>query len=168
MQLKDCYFVGTITKKHGLKGHVVLKLDTDEPSFYHTMESVLISINEVPVPFFIKEITVLQNDILRIFIEDIDPDSLIGKKIFQPLDQLPPLTGTKFYFHEVIDFDIRNNNEKVGVIKEIIDNVTQPLLVITKENSEELLIPIVKDWIMEVNRTEKYLSMDLPDGILEL
>ena len=34
MRKEDCYFLGRITRKHGLSGNVILKLDTDQPDFY--------------------------------------------------------------------------------------------------------------------------------------
>jgi 16S rRNA processing protein RimM len=38
MNKKDCYFLGKITRKHGLKGNVIIKLDTDQPELYNKLE----------------------------------------------------------------------------------------------------------------------------------
>ncbi len=168
MQLSDFYFLGNITKLHGLYGHVTLKLDTDEPSSYYHMESVFVNINEQPVPFFIEEIDVLKPDTLRVLFRDVEAAILVGKEVLMPLNTLPPLTGKQFYFHEVIGFDLRNQTEKIGIIEKVNDKAAQALFLIVKETGEEQYIPIIKEWIVDVNREDKYISMDLPDGIMDL
>ena len=56
MQKEDCYFLGKITRKHGLSGNLILKLDTDQPEIYKKLESIFVEINGLLVPFFIEKI----------------------------------------------------------------------------------------------------------------
>ena len=56
MRKEDCYFLGRITRKHGLSGNVILKLDTDQPDFYKKLESIFVEINGLLVPFFIEKV----------------------------------------------------------------------------------------------------------------
>jgi 16S rRNA processing protein RimM len=53
-----------------------------------------------------------QNDFLRIRFEDMnneeDADAIMGNDIYLPLKMLPKLTGNKFYFHEVIGFEVED------------------------------------------------------------
>ncbi len=166
MQVTDCFYLGTITKMHGLKGHVVLKLDTDEPSEYYNMESVFILINGQLIPFIIEEIDVLKTDTLRILCKDIEGSRIVGCNVYLPLDLLPKLEGNKFYFHEVINFEIRENNKKVGVILGVNDRAAQPYFITADEDGSEQLIPIVDSWILEVNREGKFIEMNLPEGLI--
>jgi len=170
MQISDCFYLGIITRKHGLKGHILVKLDTDEPETYYKMESVLIEINNTLIPFFIKEIFPNGSDGLRILFENsVFPiEQLLQKKIYLPLTFLPKLEGKKFYFHEVLGFYLKENDTIIGKIIEINDNGLQNLFVIQNLDLKHILIPIVKDWILEVNREQRYISMDLPNGILDL
>ena len=55
---EDFYYLGKITKVFGLKGEVVVCLDTDEPEKYHQMESVFLLIGEEPVPFLVESVKV--------------------------------------------------------------------------------------------------------------
>jgi len=59
MQKEDCYFLGKITRKHGLSGNLILKLDTDQPEIYKKLESIFVEINGLLVPFFIEKIKTL-------------------------------------------------------------------------------------------------------------
>ncbi|TWP27336.1 16S rRNA processing protein RimM [Apibacter muscae] len=171
MLLKDCYYVGTITKTHGLKGHLVAKLDTDEPEVYENLESVFININGMPIPFFLVECQLLNKNSLRIKFENtsLNSQELIGKDIYLPLEFLPQLSGKQFYYHEVINFNILDqNNISVGKIIEINDQSPQSLFSIELLNSKNIYIPIINDWIIEVNRKEQYIKMNLPEGILDI
>ena len=40
MRKEECFYLGSIIKKHSFNGEVVIKLDTDEPDLYQNMESV--------------------------------------------------------------------------------------------------------------------------------
>ena len=50
MNKKDCYFLGKITRKHGLKGNVIIKLDTDQPELYNKLEGIFVEVNGLLVP----------------------------------------------------------------------------------------------------------------------
>ena len=89
--------------------------------------------------------------------------------MYLPLDELPPLSGKKFYYHEVIDFMvIDENRNEIGKIKHINDKTPQHLFEITNNQNQEILIPIVDEWLLEVNRQEKLIKLDLPEGLVDL
>lgn len=171
MKIEDCYYLGTITRKHGLKGHLIIKLDTDVPELYNKLESVFLYMNGILVPFFISECQLLNNNSLKVNFEDLPSDiqNFIGVDVYLPLGTLPPLIGKQFYYHEVIDFHLMNEKKEIiGKIIEINDNSPQSLFKIQISQDRELYIPIINDWIIEVNREEHFISIHLPDGILDL
>jgi len=171
MRLEDCYYLGTITRTHGLQGHLVVKLDTDDPQAYNNLESVLVDINHAPVPFFIKDCSLLGNNALKIKFEDesIETQKFIGTDLYLPLNSLPPLQGKQFYYHEVIGFDLRDENHHLaGKITAVNDNSPQVCFIIKTPEEKELYIPVINDWLIAVNRSERCISMTLPDGILDL
>ena len=55
MKKEDCYFLGKITRTHGLHGNVFLKLDTDQPEMYSKLGAIFVDINGLLVPFFIAK-----------------------------------------------------------------------------------------------------------------
>jgi 16S rRNA processing protein RimM len=58
-----------------------------------------------------------------------DADAIMGNDIYLPLKMLPKLTGNKFYFHEVIGFEVEDKRlGVVGKIESINDTTAQPLL----------------------------------------
>jgi 16S rRNA processing protein RimM len=172
MRKEDCFYLGKIAKKFSFKGEVLIYLDTDEPELYENMESVFVEFNKNLVPFFIENSSLHKNDFLRVQFEDVDSeeeaDSIIGCEVYLPLSMLPKLEGNKFYFHEVIGFEIEDKRLGVfGKIVSINDTTAQPLFEVL--NGEvEMLIPMIDQFLVKIDRENKKVVMDLPEGLVEI
>lgn len=173
MKKEDCFYLGKIAKKFSFKGEVLAYLDTDEPELYQNMESVFVDLNNNLIPFFIEQSAMHKNDFLRIKFEDVnsedDADEILGADLYLPLKMLPKLEGNKFYFHEVIGFDIED--KRLGIVGKIVsinDSAAQPLFEVLKDNVTEILIPMIDHFIVSVDRKNKKIVMDLPEGLIEM
>jgi 16S rRNA processing protein RimM len=92
----------------------------------------------------------------------------MGCGIYLPINMLPKLTGNKFYFHEVIGFEIEDKRVGVfGLIQSINDSTAQPLFEVLNGNVE-LLIPMIDQFLVKIDRTNKKVIMDLPEGLVEM
>lgn len=172
MRKDDCFYLGKIAKKFSFKGEVLVYLDTDEPELYENMESVFVEFNKNLVPFFIEYSQPHKNDLLRVKFEDVDSeadaDEIINCPVYLPLSMLPQLEGNKFYFHEVIGFAIEDKRLGiVGKIESVNDTTAQPLFEV-RNGDKELLIPMIDHFIVEVDRKNKVIKMDLPEGLVEM
>ncbi len=172
MRKEDCFYLGKIVKKHSFKGEVVIKLDTDEPELYKEMESVFVDLGNNLVPFFIDKSSLHKGNQLRVQFEDVyseeDADAILKAEIYLPLSLLPKLSGNKFYYHEVIGFEVIDAEYGlIGTIRSINDSAAQPLFEIEKE-SKEILIPMVDNFITEVNREAKTIHITTPPGLVSL
>ena len=172
MRKEDCFYLGKIAKKFSFKGEVLIYLDTDEPELYENMESVFVDFNKNLVPFFIENSNLHKNDFLRVQFEDInneeEADRIVGCEVYLPLTMLPKLEGNKFYFHEVIGFEIED--QRLGVFGKIIsinDTSAQPLFEVINGNVE-ILIPMIDHFLVKIDRENKKVMMDLPEGLIEM
>ena len=172
MRKEDCFYLGKIAKKFSYKGEVLIYLDTDEPELYEDMESVFVEINKHLVPFFIVTSSIHKGDFLRTRFEDIDSeedaDKIMGAEVYLPLSELPELEGDKFYFHEVIGFDAEDQRlGNIGKIVSINDSSAQPLFEILKGDIE-ILIPMIDDFIVKIDRENKKVILNTPEGLVDL
>ena len=171
MQKEDCYYLGKITKAHGFKGNLIVHLETDEPDLYENMESVFVETNGMLVPFFFEFAQVHGSNKLLVKFEDTsaeEAEKLINKDLYLPLESLPELDGTDFYYHEIIGFTLYDQtNTEVGIIKSINDASAQALFEIEIHN-KEILVPIVDEWILEVDRENKAILVEIPEGLIDL
>jgi 16S rRNA processing protein RimM len=172
MRTEDCFYLGKIAKKFSFKGELLIYLDTDEPELYENMESVFVEFNKNLIPFFIENSSLHKGDFLRVQFEDVtneeEADKLLGSDIYLPLAMLPKLEGNKFYFHEVIGFEIEDERLGVfGVIASINDSSAQPLFEVLN-GSVELLIPMIDQFLVKIDRENKKVVMNLPEGLVEM
>lgn len=172
MNKENCFFLGTIVSKFSFRGEVLVKLDSDNPEMYENMESVFVEIGKNLIPFFIERCSLHKSNLLRIKFEDVssesDADALIKHKLYLPLELLPKLSGNKFYYHEVIGFEVIDENfGKVGKITSINDSGYQALFEI-ESTEKQILIPVIDEFLKEVNRQKKQIIVKTPKGLLEL
>jgi 16S rRNA processing protein RimM len=172
MQIENCFYLGKIAKKFSFKGELLIFLDTDEPELYEKMESVFINFDKNLIPFFIENSSLHKNDLLRVKFEDVEneeeADKLINKEIYLPLSSLPKLEGNKFYYHEVIGFEIEDQRVGVfGIIQSINDTSAQPLFEVLNGNVE-ILIPMIDAFLVQIDRENKKVIMNLPEGLIEM
>ena len=171
MRKDDCYFLGKITRRHGHQGNVFLKLDTDQPEMYQKLDSIFVEINGLLVPFFVAKQSWSKGDTLIISFKNSNEalvEQSLGKDVYMPLSTLPKLTGNKFYYHEVVGFEIREEDGKsCGTIVSINDQTAQHYFYLDLAGTQ-IIIPIIKEWILELNREEKYLKMALPEGLMDV
>ncbi|WP_299102248.1 ribosome maturation factor RimM [uncultured Winogradskyella sp.] len=172
MKKEDCFYLGKIVKKYSFKGELLAKLDTDEPDLYDNLEAIFIDLRGNLVPFFIESSQLHKSDLLRLKFEDVnseeDADALIKTELYLPLDLLPKLEGDKFYFHEVIGFNIKDKNfGTVGTITGINDTTAQALFEIDRDGIE-ILIPMNDEFIVKVDRENNTIEVDTPEGLIDL
>ena len=172
MKKEDCFYLGKIVKKYSFKGEILAKLDTDEPELYDNIDAVFIDLRGNLVPFFIESAQLHKSDLLRLKFEDIDTendaDALIKSDLYLPLELLPKLEGNKFYFHEVIGFTIVDTSYgSVGTLMSINDSTAQALFEIDKDG-KEILIPMNDEFIVKVDRSQKTIEVQTPEGLIDL
>jgi 16S rRNA processing protein RimM len=172
MKKEDCFYLGKIVKKYSFKGELLAKLDTDEPELYDNLDAIFIDLRGNLVPFFIESSQLHKSDLLRLKFEDVnteaDADALMKTELFLPLDLLPKLEGDKFYFHEVIGFTIKDQNYgEVGILQGINDTTAQALFEIDRDGIE-ILIPMNDQFIVKVDRKNKTILLNTPEGLIDL
>ncbi len=171
MTYEDCYELGHILKAKGLKGELVLYLDVDDPEEYEDMDSFFVEINRKLVPYFIeslkiqgKRVTVSLNSI-----DDIEKAKpLVGARLFLPVESLPDLEEGEFYLHELIGFQVVDQQlGKLGKITSIYDSGPQDLIAMDYQG-KEILIPVVDHILIQVHRDQQEVEVNLPEGLVDI
>lgn len=168
MKVDNCYQLGEVLKTHGLKGEVIVFLDSDFPDKYNELESMFLLQAGKLVPFFLESIQV-QGTTARIKIEDIeDQDSaktLVGLPVYLPLTLLDDSEG--YYYHELIGYDVECDGKSLGKVTEIYDQERNPLFAFDHEG-HEVLVPFQDQFLLDVDKAKKSIKLDLPEGYLAI
>ncbi|MBN2638777.1 MAG: 16S rRNA processing protein RimM [Bacteroidales bacterium] len=167
----DYFFLGKITKPHGYDGKLVLFLDVDDPEEYQDIDVVFVEQNHQPVPYFIED-SFLKGNKLIVRFQDMDTldkaSALINKNLYLPLSLLPKLSGNKFYYHEVPGFAVVDTKHgELGKVEAVLEYPNQAVLQVF-QGEKEILVPINDEVILDVNRKEKRIQVQTPEGLVEL
>ena len=170
MKKEDCFYLGKIVKKYSFKGEIIAKLDTDQPDIYENLEALFIDVSNRLIPYFVEKSQLHKSNLLRLKLEDVssesDADALLKKDLYLPLALLPKLEGNTFYFHEIIGFQVIDENfGPVGHITGVNDSTTQALFEIDY-HGKEVLIPINDAILSSLDRTAKTVLVNTPPGLM--
>ncbi|NMM49653.1 ribosome maturation factor RimM [Marinigracilibium pacificum] len=171
MDINSCFQLGYITRLHGVKGELQIFIDSDNPEEYSEMESVFVEKGGQLVPFFIESLVIKGKKGIIAF-EDVETleeaEQLKGAALFLPLEALPKLTGDQFYYHEVVGYKVVDETHgELGLVDHIINHPGQDLIAMDFKGTE-ILIPINDVILKGLDRDEKILKVDLPDGLLDI
>jgi 16S rRNA processing protein RimM len=91
-----------------------------------------------------------------------------GREMYLPASMLPPLKGKKFYYHEITGFTV--NDEKFGMIGKVesVLDLPQQALMQVKHGEKEILVPMVDEVLLKVDRKKKEIHIRAPEGLIEL
>jgi 16S rRNA processing protein RimM len=166
-------FGGFIFKAHGLKGELIIKAEQNLIEDIQNLELVFLLIEGKPVPFFIQSefSRWKSNDQLFVKLKGIDSvehaTSLLSTPVHIPVRYIEDLENDDDNF---IYFNYKlhdKNGTFVGTIIDWMDIQHNPVLTIDRQGNE-LLLPFVEDWIMDIDDDNKILQMDFPEDLLHL
>ena len=172
MNKDQCFQFGYISKVHGLHGEVVIVLDVDYPEEYENIQHLFIEQKSRLIPFFLEHFVPQPGNKVLAKFEDFDRvedvSTLVGAELFLPLTELPKLEDDQYFFHELVGFEVIDIAKgPIGRVEQIYDLQTQDLLGVTYLN-KEILIPIQDGIIQKVDKTEKKVHCQLPEGLIDI
>lgn len=171
MDINTCYKIGLILKPHGLKGEVTISLDQDVPTDIANVETVFLEKNNKLIPYFIEAISVRGAKAFVKFDDINTPEAAaeISKlALYLPKSARPKASKGEFYDDEIIGFEVTDENAGVlGTVKDMMQAGANRLLVVERDE-KEVLIPVNSPFITNINKTKKKISVNLPEGFLDI
>jgi 16S rRNA processing protein RimM len=177
-QNDDFFELGTVIRPHGVRGQIVVELDTDQPEAYKKLKQVLIrrpaSTKHEAVAVEKVQLTGSADDnralfTLAGFTTMEAAEALRGATLLLPLVDLPPLTGKgQFYYHEVVGFTVIDEVAgELGPVLTVYELPQQDVLAVDHRGFE-VLVPINDAMIKAIDRSARTLHVTLPEGLLDI
>ena len=80
-----------------------------------------------------------------------------------------PLAPGEFYMHELIGLQVvLKDRTPVGTVREVVEAPQSWLLSVAREGGKDHLVPFVAGVVRRVDRGERTVVIDPPEGLLEL
>ncbi len=161
--------IGYISKTHGLKGHVILRLNELINIDEEAIKSIFLDINGSQVPYFLEECRP-NNTGYIIKLETIDSvdtsKKLIGKKAFALTDFILENDESlkEFIGYAIIDTKLGN----IGNILEVDEKTDNAIVKVIHPSGVEIILPFNDDFIIEIDDDLKTIEFNAPEGLIEM
>jgi 16S rRNA processing protein RimM len=171
MKIEDCFRIGSVLKTKGLKGEMQLYVDFDNLDNID-FNALFIEIGGKLAPFFVESVKYNQKNSAYLYLEDVDTiekaTPLVKKDIYLPNKLKPKKKKAEFTLRDLIDFTAVDENEgELGKITAIHEYPQQLIAAVTYKNCE-VLFPLNEEIIVAIDVVKEILTVDLPEGLLEI
>lgn len=167
--------VARVRKPHGLKGEVAVFPLTDDPESLFTpgREFTMVDLagGQVGEPVIIERSRPFHREWLLKFRGLDDRNALEPIRdllLAAPAGELKAPEGDEVYLHELAGFAVRNEaDEALGLVTGLYE-MPSGLMLEVQGPKREFLLPYKKEFIRQVDRAERRLVVQVPEGLLDL
>ncbi len=175
LNIKDFTVVGYISKSHGYRGNLIVKVNETFPESITTIDFVFIEVDGGLVPFKISEVQLKNNDSAFFHLVDIDTDelsnTLVGCNVFFDNNDIPETDDSEESDTYRIDIKgyllVDNRIGNIGHITDVLSYKSSDVIQIIIDK-KEILIPYNEELIISIDNDKEIIVMHLPEGILEI
>ena len=171
--------VGHLNRPHGTRGELFVWPLTDHPeSTFAPGVIVYLGSGEGGEPD--PDLPPLRVDAVRPFrrgflvsfggVDDrTGAERMQGHYLLRPMEELEPPGEDELFYHELLGLRVvTTDGEPVGVVREVFELRPADLLEVTLEDGRALMIPFIREILVEADLDEGVLVIDPPEGLLEL
>ena len=175
--MEDLLQVGVITSTHGIRGEVKVFPTTDDAARFKKLKNVILDNGKERRDLEITSVKFFKNQVILKFkgIDDInDVEKYKGCGLFVTKENRVKCKKDEYFIADLIGLRaIDEEGEAFGTISDVIQTGANDVYVVTTKQGEEVMIPAIKDCILEVSVEEQdgqagYVRIHLLPGLLDL
>ena len=165
---EEVYQIGKLGKTHGVKGEISFLFD-DDVFDRADADYLILKVDGIFVPFFLEEYRFKSDANAIVKFEDIDTQErareLTGCEVYFPRE-LADSDDDSISWAAIVGFSLIDaaTGQPVGRIASIDDSTLNILF----ELEDGKLIPASEELITDVDKDNRTITIDLPQGILDI
>jgi 16S rRNA processing protein RimM len=164
--------VGRIARAHGLKGQVIVNLETDFPETrFRPGAEVFVNRRGAVEPLTMTTVRFhRERPIIGLRgVEDMNAaTALAGSELRVPIEWLAPLPEGSFYHHDLVGCAVETRSGgRIGVVSAVEGDLGGSRLVI-ETGAGEVLVPLARNICTTIDPSRKRIVVEPPEGLLDL
>ena len=166
---QEVYKIGVIGKAHGVKGELSIQIDDDVFDRVDA-EYLVLKLDGIFVPFFMEEYRFKSDSVALVKFEGVDTQErvreLTGVEVYFPRELAEQDEEAELSYAALVGYTLIDNNsgKPVGTIA----YVDEQTINIMFELEDGRLIPASEELIVDVDQKNRTITLDIPEGILDL
>lgn len=171
--MDELILIGIARKVRGSKGDLKIESMSDFPERFPILEEVFVRKPnsaeavkmEIEKSEFVKDYAVMK---LKGVDSYDDAAALVGSEILVPETQrVTPPEGT-YFIDSLIGMKVVDiAGETVGVVENLLSNLRQSILLISRGDGTEFNLPFVDAFVKNVDEVKKEITVELIEGLIE-
>lgn len=166
----DMLQVGAISSTHGVRGEVKVFPTTDDVKRYSKLKEVVLEGKENKV-LHVEGVKYFKNLVIVKFKEYNslnEVESLKGKKLFVTRDNAVKLKKDEYFVADLIGMKVIDENKNItGTLNDVMPTGANDVYVIELEDGRELLLPAIKECVLNVDTDERVILINILEGLLD-
>ena len=163
--------VGVITQTHGVHGEVKVFPTTDDPERFLDLEYVFLDTGKEKKKLTIQSVKFFKQFVILKFkginnINDIERYKRCSLLVDR--ENAVELEEDEYFIADMIGMNIfTEDGEVFGTLKDVIETGANDVYIINSKKHGEVLIPAIKECILDVNVKEGRMLVRLMEGLID-
>jgi 16S rRNA processing protein RimM len=161
--------VGIISSTHGLKGEVKVFPTTDNAARFSNLKQVILDTGKEQISLDIQNVKYFKQFVIVKFkgIDHInDVEKYKGKSLLIGREDAVKLEENEYFIADLIGMTVFTETEKLGSIVDVIETGANEVYVVDSEAYGQVLIPAIKQCILDVNVEAQIMKVHLLEGLI--
>ena len=161
--------VGVISSTHGIRGEVKVFPTTDDAARFKKLKKVLLDTGKEQLELEVQSVKFFKQFVIVKFkgIDNInDIEMYKGKSLLVPREDAVALGKDEYYIADLIGMEVFTEEGRLGVLKDVMETGANEVYIIDSDRHGEVLIPAIKQCILDVDIEGRKMKIHLMDGLI--
>lgn len=169
--MEQFFQVGIITATHGVGGEVKVFPTTDDPKRFKRLKEVLLDTGKERIPLEIQGVKFFKQFVILKFkgLDNINDIEKYRKcSLLVPRENAVRLSRDEYYVADLEGLQVQNEDgTPIGVLKSVMETGANDVYVIELSDGRELLLPAIKQCVLEVDVEAGFIRIHILEGLLD-
>ncbi len=169
--MEDILQVGIITSTHGVRGEVKVYPTTDDMKRFKRLKEVILDTGKEQMTLEIESVKFFKQFVILKFkgFDNInDVEKYRQKSLFVTRKNAVRLSRDEYFIADLLGLKVMNESgEEIGILRDVMETGANDVYVIDMTDGRELLLPAIKQCVLEVDVEQGFVKVHILDGLLD-
>lgn len=168
--MEEILQVGIITSPHGVRGEVKVFPTTDDAKRFKRLKEVLLDTGKEKLPLEIEGVKFFKKFVILKFkgldnVDDVQKYRQMG--LYVTRQNAVRLSKDEYFIADLMGLKVLDEDgAEIGILKEVIETGANDVYDITLHDGRTLLLPAIKQCVLQVDVEEGFIKIHILDGLL--
>lgn len=170
--MEDLLQVGIITSTHGVRGEVKVYPTTDDPRRFRRLKEVVLDTGREKLNLEIEGVKFFKHFVILKFkgLDNInDIEKYRQKSLYVTRKNAVRLQRDEYFIADLIGLKVQDEDgTELGTVKDVIETGANDVYEVEMEDGRSLLLPAIKQCILNVDVENGMMQVHVLEGLLDL